>query len=261
MHAEFRYAARASRSGRRRLFFATLFVLVLVLLDLLSGGKVRALARNAASSVWDVGSRAWSGISGSGYLSSRASLEAQISTLRDQLQQAQGQAATADVLQQENDALSRMTHLAQTTTGITAPIVSSIQSSPYGTFLVGAGSADGVSAGSLVLTPDDFVVGKVAQVGAHQSLVDETFASGSQTDVVIDGAAAAASGVGGGNARAQVSHGITVQVGDPVIAPEYGARAVGIVGHVVSDPASAQSQLYIALPVSLSSLKYVYITP
>ena len=149
--------------------------------------------------------------------------------------------------------------LAQTTPGLAAPITSSIVSSPYGTFTIGAGSADGVAQGSLVLTADGFVIGKVTQVQAHQSLVDEVFASGAQTPVSIDGSAVVATGQGG-EAQAEVPHGITVSQNDPVTAPEYGGRPIGIVQHVDSNPANAQQAVYIALPVSLASLQFVYVT-
>jgi len=261
MAAEFRYAARASRSGRRRLFFATILVIVIVLLDLVSGGKVRSAVREGASAIWSAGSRAGEAISASGFFSSRHALEGQISALQQELAQSQAQTAAFAVVQAENASLTQMVHLAQTVPGVTAPVSSSLHSSPYGTFLIGAGSGDGLTQGALVLTAEGFVIGKITDVQSHTALVGELFAPDSSLDIVIDGASVNASGQGGGNAAAEVPRGVTVSPGDPVTAREYGGRPVGVVEHVDSDPASAQSKVLIGLPVSLSSLRFVYVTP
>ena len=66
-------------------------------------------------------------------------------------------------------------------------------------------------------------------------------------------------GDGGGNAHASVPRGIPVHEGDAVIANAYGGRAIGVVGKVVSSPASAEQTVYMRLPVDLASLRYVYI--
>lgn len=256
----FRNGPASARNGRRSLFLVTLFAMLIVLLNIALGGKISALARDLVAPVSSVGGKVGSTITASGYFSSRSTLEAQIAALQAELQQDQLQAAAFAVVQQENASLSSLEHLAQTSPGIAAPVISSIVSSPYGTFSIGAGSADGITSGALVLSSGGFVVGKVTQVQSHQSLVAETFASGTQTPVSIDGAAVVASGQGG-QAEAQVPHGVTVLQGDPVIAPDLGARPIGVVGHVDSNPANAQQAVYIALPVPLSSLEYVYVTP
>lgn len=261
MNADFSYRApRGPGAARRRLLFATILILVVFILDIFSGGKIRGAVRNAEVSVWSVGVRAWDSVAHNGFFASRASLEAENASLSGEIAQYEERAAAYDTLSSENAALGQMVHLAQTSPGITAPIVSSFNASPYGTFLVGAGSADNVATGDLVLTDADFVIGRVADVSARTSLVDELFAPNASVNVVIDGADVPAQGEGGGNAQARIPRGVNVNAGDSVIAPEYGGRAVGVVGHVISDPANGYSQVYISLPVDLSALRFVYIT-
>jgi len=260
MDTSFRRSASSAKSGRRRLFLVTLLALLIVLLNMATSGKVAALVRDAISPVSNIGARIGSAFTDNEYLSTRGSLESQISALQDEVQSDQLQAAAFQAVEQQNASLSALTHLAQTSPGLAAPITSSIISSPYGTFTIGAGTADNVAQGSLVLTSDGFVIGKVAQVQAHQSLVEEVFAPGVQTPVSIDGAAAVASGQGG-EAQAEVPHGVNVSQNDPVVAPSYEGKPIGIVQYVDSNPANAQSAVYIALPVSLSSIQYVYVTP
>ncbi len=260
MASGFRPANQSRTAGRRTLFLVTLFAVFIVLLNIALGGAISTLVRDVVTPVSRVGGNVGSAIANSGYFSSRRSLEAQLNALQDELQQQQLEAAAFTALQQQNQSLASLEHLAQTSPGLAAPIVSSVVSSPYGTFIVGAGSADTVAQNALVLTSDGFVAGKVVQVSSHQSLVNEIFGPGTQTPVTIDGASVIVSGQGG-QAMAQVPRGITITQGDPVVAPEYGGRPIGVVQHVESNPADALQQVYIALPVSLSSLQYVYVTP
>ncbi|MDR3571385.1 MAG: rod shape-determining protein MreC [Candidatus Pacebacteria bacterium] len=256
----FRNSGSSGRNARRRLMLATFLAVVVLLLNIALGGKLSSLARDIAAPIASVGGKAGEAIGANGYFTTRGALEAQIAALQAQLQQEQLQSGAYAALEQQNQSLSSLEHLAQTTPGLAAPIISSIISSPYGTFSIGAGSADSVSVGSLALTSGNFVVGKVSQVQAHQSLVTELFASGQQTPVTIDSASVVAAG-SGGQAIAQVPHGVTVAVGDPVLSPQMGNRPVGVVQHVDSNPANAQQAVYVSLPVSLSSLQYVYVSP
>jgi len=224
------------------------------------GGKIAAFVRTVVAPISNVGGRLGADITKNGYFATRQSLEAQISSLQQQVQAQQLQAAAFASLQQQNTSLASLEHLAETTPGLAAPITSSVISSPYGTFTIGAGTADTVQLGAQVLTAEGFVIGKVVQVGPKMAVVQEIFAPAMETAVTIDGTASVAAGQGG-QAVAQIPHGATVAVGDPVIAPQYNDRPIGIVQHVDTNPANAQQAVYIALPVSLSSITYAYITP
>ena len=173
----------------------------------------------------------------------------------------QEKAASYDALQANYTELSQMSHLAQSAPGVTAPVASSVRSSPYGTFLVGAGSADKITIGSKILTSTGFVIGTVSEVSEHSSLVKESFAPGAKLDVHLGGAELELVGAGGSNATVKIPRGVDVKVGDTVSAPEYGGKPVGVVRHIDSDPASAYGVAYLSLPVNLSSLSFVYVTP
>src|SRR3990167_9217681 len=137
--------------GHRRLFVATALIFVLVIIDALSGGKIRSLARAGGSEIWKFGSSIAESVAGSGFFSSRRALTAENLALTQQIASLQERAAAHKVLQDENRALRDVLRVAgvekgpNRASGITAPIVSSFRSSPYGTFQVGAGRADSVS--------------------------------------------------------------------------------------------------------------------
>lgn len=250
---------RRNNSGNRKLVIATLLVLAIFCIDLLSGGIFRREVRSLGSIVSQWASHAGSAISGSGFFSSRAGLEDQNRALTEQIAQYQERSAGYDVLLSENAQLRELVHLAAQRAGLTAPIVSSVISSPYGTFLIGAGASDQVAKGNLVLTAGGLVLGRVSDVGAHTSTVQETFAPNTSINAIIAGTAVSVSGSGGGNAHALLPRGVRVGVGDAVLSPELGGRAVGIVGSIASSSASASQDIYIRLPVDIGSLQFVYV--
>src|SRR5262249_54083449 len=152
-----------------------------------------------------------------------------------------------------------MAHLAGDMPGVTARVLSSYRTTPYGTFLIDAGENDGVHMGAIVLTPGGYVLGKVSNVSRSDATVEAFFAPGSKMNLVDGNVAFAAEGQGGGNASAEVPREAKVAVGDAVIAPEYGGRTAGTIMHIESASSSATAILSIRIPVNLDSLRFVYV--
>ncbi len=257
---------QGDRIGKSRLIVATFVVLLIMGIDFLSGGFVRSYVRDGASSVFLWGDSLGTAIGNSGVLSSRRALESQNRSLSERLSQLEEQSQSYQALKSENEALRSLVNVAQSTAsesgrGVTAPIVSSVRSSPYGTFLIGAGTADGIVSGSYVLTGEGVMIGIVRSGGTHTSVVSEIFAPGASEEAVINGTVVVIGGSGAGNAYAKVPRGIPIVVGDPVVSPRYGSRTIGIVGNVASSSASASQDVYIRIPVNFSSERYVYIIP
>src|SRR3989344_5069582 len=256
---------RQNKSPHRRLLALTVLVIFLFLLDVLTGGSVRHQLRGGAVVLARWSSYVSGGIAGSGVFRTRASLESQNRSLAEELAQYEERAGAYEVLRVENEELRAFVRLVEGTSregqGVTAPVVSSVRTSPYGTFLIGAGEAEGIVRGSQVLTSGGFVVGTVSDTGAHTATVAEVFAPGASVEAMAGGATFSAAGSGGGNARAKVPRALTIRQNEPVLAPQLGQRPIGIVGSIASSTASASQELFIVLPVNLSSLRYVYILP
>ncbi len=243
----------------RRLFAAATLALLIFCIDIFSGGVVRGEVRAAGITLSHWAKTASHALFGSGYFSSRSSLSAQNRSLSEQLAQYQERAAAYAVLQEENAILRDMVHLAQSTSGLTAPVVSSLRSSPYGTFLIGAGDADGVARGAVVLTSGGFVVGSVSDVASHTAVVSEIFAPGASLDAIVHGASVVVEGRGGGNARASAPRDLDIPPGSPVVAPAYGSRPIGIVGGVATSSSSATQDVFIHVPVNRAGIQFVYV--
>lgn len=245
--------------ARRRLLVATIVVLLVLLGDVLSGGALRATTRSAVSGMWRLGASVRGAIGGSGMLSTRASLASENAELRASLTSYQLKAAGYDVLRNENDTLRALLGLATTSRGVAAPIISSLRASPYGTFMLGAGSMEGVSAGDLVITEGGFVIATVQDVGEHSALAGFVLAPRAEIEAHVGGVAALVRGKGGGNAEAELPRAAVIAEGASVTAPKLGNRVVGVVGKIDSDPAKALQTAYVHVPVNMSSLRYVYI--
>lgn len=224
---------------------------------------MRGTVRVAASALWVAGKAARNAVFPGGYFSSKRALEEENEALRAELAAHSALAGRLEVLERENEELRMIARVVQKEDGITAPIISSSNASPYGTFLIGAGALDGVAEGSVVLSGDErgFVIGRVAEAGARTSLVLEVFAPGASVEGFAGGATLSLEGRGGGNARAEVPRTIELSEGDAVTSGVFGGRIIGIVGAVSSGDSSALMRVYVRAPVSLSELQFVYVVP
>ncbi|HCM43603.1 TPA: hypothetical protein DIS55_01465 [Candidatus Kaiserbacteria bacterium] len=248
--------------SRRRLLVATVFVIAVFVADTLSGGSARAFARAGAAYMWATGASAGETVFDSGFFSTRRALEKENKSLREELTQLQTRVAVFDILKSENESLRLLTRFTERERGITAPIISSFRSSPYGTFLIGAGSEDGIRAGNLVMAGDPqfggFVIGRVENTDARISLVKAVFAPNETTDAVISGISVMLLGRGGGQARAEAPRDAEIKTGDAVFSPLMGGKAIGVVGGVEVDKGDASERVYVMVPFSLTS-RFVYI--
>ena len=251
------------RRGRNRLLIATALVIFVFVADALTGGSIRAFLRAGASGMWNIGARAGDTILASGFFSTRRALEEENRMLREELTQLKMYAVAFDILKAENESLRKITSLVEEGSGITAPVASSFRTSPYGTFFVGAGTEDGVRAGSLVVAGDPkfggFVIGRVDDANSHVSLVKGLLAPGETTDAVVHDVGISLEGRGGGQARGDAPLDAVIEVGDVVTSAAVGGRAVGIVGAVEEDVGSASKHVYIHLPFALPTLQFVYV--
>lgn len=252
------YRPQRSDPGRGKLLYATLLIVCIFLLDLASGGRLRAVVRVMGGYVEQGIFAITRGISESGVFATQHQLAAENASLHEALAQFQARDSAYTALQQENDRLRALVSFASTHPGITASVVSSISASPYGTFTIGAGINEGVARDSLVYSDDGYVLGVVAESAAHTALVKQLFAPGSDVEVVVGDVAFSVSGSGGGNAAGKAPREAVIKEGDIARGKATGAP-VGVVGKVISDAASSFVQVYVRVPRNLSTIALVYV--
>lgn len=238
---------RERSSARRLLTISTVFALLLFVGDFLSHGTVRGLVRSEVGAVWSAaGSSTQSG--------NVAGLEARVAQLENERSQ---WLATSD----ENQTLKSMVHLARTSSGISAPIVSRGDTNPFGTFVIGIGSLDGATLNAVVVAPDGFVLGRISEVDAHTSLVRELFAPDLTIAATLKSAAIQLQGRGAGNARGQLPREATTTPGEVIRSAVVGNRPIGVVGAIVPDPGNAFQEVYVRTPDAVDALRIVYVIP
>jgi cell shape-determining protein MreC len=257
MAAQF-YRPQQEDRGRSRLFYATAIVIIVFLLDLVAGGRLRAAARIPASYLYLSFSHAGETLLQTGIFSARHALELENALLRSELATYKEKDATYTALRDENLRLRTLTGLAAHTPGRAASIVSSFSASAYGTFTIDAGMEDGIARGATVYTGDGFAIGVVAEAGPQTSLVNQLFAPNATLESVVHDTRVVLEGHGGGNARAHAPRESTISIGDVVSAPSVNAP-VGVVEHVIAESTGANQEIYVRIPANLETLSLVYV--
>jgi len=248
------------RIGKRALIGATAILILLIGVDLMSGGAIRALVRGSTAPISNAGSR----MTGGGFLATRGTLQAENEMLRDEVAKLTLHATWLESLERENEELRALVGLSEDLSGVAARVTSSYRASPYGTFHINAGSDAGIAPGHLVLAGEAgraFLLGHVSEVNASSALVVQIFAPGASIEALAGKTPLTLEGQGGGNGRGEISRALEIEEGEVVEAPSLRGLPIGIVGKIEEDAASATKEVYVGLPVNLSSLRFVHVVP
>jgi cell shape-determining protein MreC len=190
----------------------------------------------------------------------RATLIAENKELHDTLARRAEEDARFETLRAENEILRELALLAESESGgVSALVLSSFSSSPYGTFVIGAGERHGVRAGATVLTPGGFVLGTVIASQDRTATVEALFAPGKEIEAAIGDVPLLLHGRGGGNARSEAPRDALLQKGDVVTVPSFGSRPVGLIVELESASSSAATTLFIRTPANLDTIRFVYV--
>ena len=193
-------------------------------------------------------------------LASRAALVAENEELRDALERRAEQDARFATLSAENEELRMLARLAaEDGGGLSATVLSSFSTSPYGTFVIGAGKRHGISEGAVVLTPGGFVLGTVIALQERTATVESLFAPGKEIEAAIGDVPVLLRGRGGGNARGEAPREAPIRLGDVVTIPQLGSRPLGLVFQLDSASSSAAATLFVRTPTNLDTIRFVYV--
>lgn len=260
MKPRFYRSVRPEGSGNvfRSMLVYALFVLIIFATDYFSGSIIRSYVRSGSASVQSLGASAYS-VFDSGYFASHSSLVRENQELREELRSRIDRDALVSSLDDELALLKSALQTSENSEGRTVPVRSSLRSSPFGTFLIGAGSAEGVQIGDRVHTLQGLLLGTVVSVSNDTASVKMLFSAESEQEVVTNDIAFRAFGRGAGRARAEVNRDARISEGDVVYAPEISEAPAGVVGKVETDVSSALKVVHIHLPVELTTLRYVYV--
>jgi cell shape-determining protein MreC len=236
--------------------------ILIVLLDIVLGGRIRGLAQGGASAVWGAVGNATTALDQSGLFASRQSLAAENSALREKLAALQALQTANVALADENASLRALLNVPQANAShVTLGVLSSADSSPYGTIVLLGGSADHITQGAWVMAPGDVIIGTVSGVNARTSLVDIFLSPGASTPAFLASSTAiTVTGRGAGNGIALVPRDTPASIGDVIYYRDHHS-IVGIIGSIASSPSDAQKTLYLRVPFNMYGLHFVTVIP
>jgi cell shape-determining protein MreC len=265
---------KSNRTKKREAWISSAFIFACIVAAL-SLSKPDLLVRP----VQIVGAPFWAARSGiayivttfEGYLSSKASLEQENNTLKQQLYDQSTALLRLDALTVENKNLKQISSSGL----IYAPVLQNPGFSPYDTFLIGKGESDGIAQGDLVSLDGSIALGYISETSAHTAIARLYSSPGETMEVLIadQGISAAASttpfhtiaaeatGRGGGNFQITLPTTASIATSAPVFLPGASHTMLGTIGSEDTDITHSFQTLYVALPINLNSVREVYIEP
>lgn len=252
------WSRKNNRYRIRPLVVMTLVVVAVLLVDVVSGGFVRAQIRSGASLAWSGAAGAYELARVWNVFETRKELIAENRALREENETLEALRLENDVVRAENAVLRDLLEVPEYGQEIaTARVLSRPHASPFGTFVIGAGTDDGVSVGDYVLAPGNIALGRVAEVSDSTAVVALLLANGNTTEVLIgEDALVSLEGRGGSTGHAEVSRELSIEKGEPVLLPDIGF-ALGVVGEIETTPADALQSVFVGLPVNIQALRFV----
>lgn len=246
-----------------RLFALFAVALSLFALSFWRPGLIRAPLFALAESVWRIGNTLGESASRAAqYFRFKQSLVAEIKILNQREDEQDALLAGYELMREENQELKVLLGRDEKEGRILAGLLVSPPRVPYDSFVLDAGTEDGVAVGDDVLFGRT-VLGRIAAV-SRRTATGQLFSSpGVTTPVVIwrGGLAvpAEAQGEGNGSFRIVVPKETGVAVGDRVVMPGIHPAQFGEVSAVLSDETDSFAAVFARNPVNVWSLRFLEI--
>lgn len=142
---------------------------------------------------------------------------------------------------------------------ISAGVIGRPTALPYDVLMIDKGEEDGIVEDAPVYAGEHTVIGFVAKVYNHSSLVALVSTPGFTSTAYIYGPNiyTTAVGIGGGVTRIHVPQGIEIEVGDPVVMPSLAKGVYGSISAVDSVPERPEQYGYVTTKLPINSLRAV----
>ncbi|HVY36114.1 MAG TPA: rod shape-determining protein MreC [Candidatus Paceibacterota bacterium] len=165
------------------------------------------------------------------------------------------------LLTDENDLLKKELGRTPAPKGTLATVITLPNRSIYGTFIIDAGSAEGITEGETVYAFDNVAIGTVASVSTHRSTVLLFSAGGRESAGVTQGTNIAVTliGRGSGEYEVRMPRDISFAVGDAIAYETTDTAIVAVVEKIVADPRDPFQTLLAKAPANLNTLKWVIV--
>ncbi len=235
---------------------------VLVLLSFFFPKGTRTVLYFVAKPVWvvrDVCANSFSFLTQ--YFVFKTSLIADNKTLQDEVTALTLKQADYDILFKENDDLKTQFGRSNDRTRVIARVLSKPPRSPYDTFVIDAGSAEGISIDNEVYLSGNVLIGTVSSVTTHTSVVSLFSTADTKQEVVLErtGASFEIVGAGGANFTLEVPKETDIMWGDVFTYPSITPSIIGSVYYIDVNSQSSFKKIYIRMPGNVFQAKYVFV--
>jgi cell shape-determining protein MreC len=194
------------------------------------------------------------------FLSKRA-LISKNNALEDRINSYDAQLTTLAELQEENTTLKVELGRTPAPTGVLANVLTLPNRSFYDTFIVDAGSAEGIKQNMVVYAFGSVALGTISAVDTHTATVELYSAPGRQTSGTATGSdvAVTLSGRGGGEYEVNLPRDVPFNVGSIVAAQSTTDATLATIEKVITQPQDPFQRLLAKAPVNLQALKWVIV--
>ncbi|HEY4509033.1 MAG TPA: rod shape-determining protein MreC [Candidatus Paceibacterota bacterium] len=182
-------------------------------------------------------------------------------SLEDQVMHLELKQVDYETLQKENQDLKSQLGRSDSSSHIISRVLSRPPQSPYDTFVIDVGLSDGVTVGSKVYISDSIIIGLVAEVTPHTSLV-QLFSTGNrkqESTLLRTGASFVLEGLGGANFKLDVPKDADVLWGDVFVYPSLSSSVISAVYYIDTNSQSAFKTIYLRTPINVFSSQWVFV--
>ena len=133
--------------------------------------------------------------------------------------------------------------------------------SAYDTFIIDAGSDEGIAVGDIVVVEKNSVIGEVSSVAKNSAMISLYSTPNRETLVAVglERAEAPARGRGAGNFEVRLPKGVAAETGDTIVIPSINHRLLGFVSKIETGPNDPLQTILFSLPINLNTLRFVMI--
>lgn len=139
------------------------------------------------------------------------------------------------------------------------PIISKPNQSPYDTFLLDAGSLEGVRSGAYLFLNQNTIIGTIDTVQDDTALGVLFSSPSKKTQARLERSSYDVTllGRGGGNMIVEVPKEIETALGDRVLYPVFHNSVIGVIRDITVDERNANKKLFITLPTNILTLDHI----
>jgi len=245
------------------IFIALLFILLFGL-SAIFPKAMRGFFTTTAVPVWKVSEVVGNGFQNvTGFFAFKSSLSAQVASLQNQVASLELKQVDYDAVTKENQDLKILFGQNPTNPNsrVLAGVISKPPQSPYDTFVLDAGSENGIVVGDKVYISDTVLVGEIASVTGKNSIVN-LFSKSGMTNALSDertGATYQISGDGGANMSVEAPKDADILWGDTFSYPSLATSVVGSVFYIDQSAQASFKTVFLRVPGNVFQTKWVFV--